>query len=198
MENMSFEKKMEMLESITVSDFMQWLEGAVVSYHSTELQLNDITGKYCSKELGYTRFNNESVDRLCMSNRTWLVSEKPLIDEYNSKKNKYWEVVSNNAVRKCETKEDIYQMIFRRIGRYFQFHWRHSSYGYFNIVEIVSRGKDYCVSDKSEEIKTLNSEIQKCKEEIRRIEENIQRLQSKKGKLDKHQYIHEKLYGYES
>lgn len=191
MENMSFEKKMEMLDSITVSDFMRWLDGAVVSYHSTELQLNTITGEYCSKELGYTRFNNESVDKLCMSNRTLLVSEKPLIKEYNSKKEIYWKVISNNAVRKCETKDDLFQMIFRRIGRYFQFHWRHSRYDYFNIVEIVSRCKDYCVSDKSGEIKMLESEI-------RRIEERKQRLQSKKRRLDRHQYIHEKLYGYES
>lgn len=197
MENMSFEKKMEILESITVSDFMQWLDGAVVSYHNTELQLSAITGEYCSKELGYTRFNNESVDKLCLSNRTWLVSEKPLIEEYNSKKNKYWEVVSNNAVRKCETKDDICLMIFRRIGKYFQFHWSHSRYDYFNIFEIVSRCKDYCASDKSEEIKTLESEIKECRSEIRRIEEHLQRLQSKKGRLDKHQHIHEKLYGYE-
>ena len=184
---MTNKEKFEVIRQITVQDIIDWLDGCAITYKYTEKNLNSINGQYCSKETFATVFSKEKYGRMFLSNGWWLDNSKPFLEEFSKKKNEYWDMLSKNSVRKCDSVDDIIRMIVRSMSPYLHFRIDGRSYDYINIKSIVSRnGSSVYLHDKSNEIKAVRMEISETRK-------RMQELEAKLRKLEEYQKMHENL-----
>lgn len=184
---MTNSEKFDRIRQITVQDIIDWLDGCAITYKFTEKNLDSIDGQYCSKDTIATVFSKEKYGRMFLSNGWWLDNSKPFLEEFSKKKNEYWDMLSKNSVRKCDSVDDMVRMIVRAFSPYLHFRIDGRSYDYINIKRIVSRnGSSVYLHDKSDEIKAVKSEIWET-------EKRKKELESKLRKLEEYQKMHKDL-----
>lgn len=112
-----------------------------LSYIVTEKNLDSIDNQYCSKKIRHTVFSKDRYDRVNLSNGRWLDNSKPFLEEF-SKKNEYWGTLSKNSVLKCESVDDMVNMIVRVLSPYLHFKIDGRSYDYINIKSILAKDEN--------------------------------------------------------
>lgn len=184
---MTNNEKFDRIRQITVQDIIDWLDGRAVSYILTQKQMDCISSQYCSKRVCHTVFSKDRFGRMFLSNGWWLDNSKPFLAEFEARKNTYWDTLSKNSVRKCESVDDMVRMIVRAMSPYLHFRIDGRSYDYINIKGVLAGdGNSVYKHDRSDEIKTLRSKIWE-------LEKTRKRLESKLQKLESYQSIHEDL-----
>ncbi len=184
---MTNSEKFNRIRQITVQDIIDWLDGRAVSYVLTQKQLDGISAQYCSKKVCHTVFSKDRYGRVHLSNGRWLDNSKPFLTEFETKRNTYWDTLSKNSVRKCESMDDMARMIVRAFSPYLHFRIDRRSYDYINIKGVLAAdGGSVYKHDRNDEIKELRSRIWE-------LEKTRKQLESKLQKLESYQSIHEDL-----
>lgn len=180
-------EKFDRIRQITVQDVIDWLDGRAVSYVLTQKQIDCISSRYCSKRVCHTVFSKDRYGRVFLSNGYWLDNSKTFLTEFEAKKNTYWDTLSKNSTRKCESVDDMVRMIVRAMSPYLHFRIDGRSYDYINIKTVLAAdGNSVYKHDKSDEIKALRSKIWE-------LEKTREQLESKLNKLELYQSVHEDL-----
>lgn len=183
---MTNDEKYKMIKSITVQDVIDSLDGYVVGYELTQKNMDVIDGRYVfDKQFHYTIFDKNRYKSIHLSNGRWLDNNQSFLEEYSKRKNKYWDEISKNIMRKCKSVDDFIHIVIKNYAKYLHFKIR--DYDYINIRKFVSRNKDVYQKDVSEELKYVKNKKLEMLEMIERLNRTI-------NKLETHDYIHKDLY----
>jgi len=185
-------EKFVIAQTIRLKDIIDYLDGALISCKLTEQNLDHIDNRYCSKEISYRIFKKDDYSKVCFSNKWYIDPEKPFCEELK-KVTEY--TLSKNAIRKCNTKDDIIKMYIKKFSGYLHFKIG-IPYTYINIQKIlceeVNSSKLYS-SDKSRVLQEVYKEICDVTSQINSLYNKLKILKRREQKLEFHQKIHDIL-----
>lgn len=182
---MSNKEKLELFEKITVQEILDFLEGKIVSYRLKTEELGCIN--YRSDKAHYVVFDKKKISGVFLSNLSLLDNNKPFYTEYIRWKNYYWSEISKNAIKKCESLDDMKKMIIKRLYRYICFKLCFNRWDYICVHNIISNDKNAYSHDVLDKIMTITTKISETKM-------LLEKLQKERKSLVEYQKIHEELF----